>query len=363
MAGNVNADQFHASLSLRLFNTEFMKTVEMRNAKVDSNLALDGAAFTGSLNASGLLVGGSLFMRSSRLHKATFKDVNLRRAAITVSLETDGASFEGDLTLKSAKINVNLDMERTYFGGKLDVELIQVGGSVSMNEVVATQSMKMQFARIGGNLDLRRAILADLDLSGASVAGELRLGQAEDLKTPAFWHPRDKKPGDLFLRHARVGSLMDTQNAWPVIGHLHLDGFAFSRLGGFEGDSGRKMRERRMIWWDGWARRDPAYSPGLYEQLAATLVASGDRALADEIRYLGRVRERETETNCGVWILFRVSSVCCRLWHRQLHVPGPVLGDRHFACWRPLPLATGPGGPCAWLRLVLWCQLRVGCCR
>ncbi len=50
-----------------------------------------------------------------------------------------------------------------------------------------------------------------------------------------------------------------------------------------------------MEWWDDWASRDIKYSPAPYAQLAAALTSAGDRDAANEIRYLSRVRERETE--------------------------------------------------------------------
>jgi hypothetical protein len=58
-----------------------------------------------------------------------------------------------------------------------------------------------------------------------------------------------------------------------------------------------------MDWWDkGWARLDPDYSPAPYAQLAAALTSTGDRDAANEIRYLGRVRERDTETGLAyIW--------------------------------------------------------------
>jgi hypothetical protein len=47
---------------------------------------------------------------------------------------------------------------------------------------------------------------------------------------------------------------------------------------------------------------DPDYSPTRYAQLAAALTSAGDRDAADEIRYLGRVRERETQKGLAyVW--------------------------------------------------------------
>jgi hypothetical protein len=95
---------------------------------------------------------------------------------------------------------------------------------------------------------------------------------------------------------------MDAKDAWPSEGHLHLDGFAFTRLGGFAGDTGLEMRRRGMAWWDVWIRRDPGYSLMPYEQLAAALLAVGDRAAADEIRFLSRVRQHETEKEWRPWL-------------------------------------------------------------
>ncbi|HWY86361.1 MAG TPA: hypothetical protein VNX28_06540 [Gemmataceae bacterium] len=57
-----------------------------------------------------------------------------------------------------------------------------------------------------------------------------------------------------------------------------------------------------MDWWDEWARLDLDYSPAPYAQLAAALTSAGDCDAANEIRYLGRVRERETESGLAyVW--------------------------------------------------------------
>jgi hypothetical protein len=109
------------------------------------------------------------------------------------------------------------------------------------------------------------------------------------------WTGQDGEPRTLNLRNTHVGNLTDAKYAWPVQGQLHLDGFTFNHLGGFTGDTEPEMRSRGLTWWDNWARRDPDYSPAPYAQLAAALTSAGDRDAANEIRYLGRVREREKE--------------------------------------------------------------------
>ena len=169
-----------------------------------------------------------------------------------------------------------------------------------MSDANYAHEVLTSFAHVGGNLDLRGATLAGLDLSGASVTGDLQLGGSHK---SAVWKGNNGEPSTLNLRNTHIGNLMDAENAWPAQKHLHLDGFAFNHLGGFEGETGEEMRGRGMDWWDkNWARLDPGYSPAPYAQLAAALTSAGDRDAANEIRYLGRVRERETETGLAyIW--------------------------------------------------------------
>jgi hypothetical protein len=271
-------------------------------------------------------------MRSTEQNKASFKGVRLRGAKVTGNVEMDGATFDGDLFADS----------------------LQVGAALFMRGAIATQPINMVFARIGGNLDIRGATLAELDASGALIAGELGLGIGRS-KTPTPWHTKDGQPGNLILRNTRVANLMDAKDAWPTKGHLGLDGFAFGRLGGFEGDTGPEMRGRGMDWWDGWVRRDPAYSQTPYEQLAAALVAGGDRDAANEIRFLGRVRQRETEMNWWPWIFsgflqygagFGIGDYTFRVlyWVLGISVAGAVY------LWRCVP-AAHTHGP-------IWCLAR-----
>jgi hypothetical protein len=71
----------------------------------------------------------------------------------------------------------------------------------------------MTFAHVGGNLDLRGATLSELDLAGASIAGDLRVGGGNDFKS-ALW----TKPGTLNLHNVQCGNLMDAMDAWPAEG-------------------------------------------------------------------------------------------------------------------------------------------------
>jgi uncharacterized protein YjbI with pentapeptide repeats len=311
------ADALQVGASMFVQLTRFMGDVRLRGAKVAGNLSIDSATFEGDLYADALQVGPLLLMTSTNQNKATFKNVDLSGAKIAGNLDIAGVEFEGDLNadalqvgglllmrsnatfkqvnLRGANAAGSVQMSGAIFNGDLDADALQVGVHLLMLKAVAAQPINMAFARISGNLDIRGATLAKLNLSGASIAGDLRLGPLENSKTSTFWRTKDGNAGDLILRNTRVANLMDAEDAWPDKDHLHLDGFTFARLGGSEGDSGAEMRSRPMKWWDGWARRDPVYSPAPYEQLAAAFAAVGDRDAAEEIRYLGRVRQRKTE--------------------------------------------------------------------
>ena len=250
-------------------NKASFKRVELTNTKVAGHADLSGASFDDVLEASLLQVGGYLSLASKPPNMPAIfrKDVNLNGAKITGRFDVDGASFEG----------------------KVNADSLKVGGDLFMRYVCHADKAIMAFANIGGNLDLRNATLADADFSGASVAGELRLG---GLKFPHCRRGSGTPPDVLNLRNAKVGNLMVASDALTTPQRLRLDGFSFGRLGGYEGDTEPQQRPRATKWWDDWARLDSDYSPTPYAQLAAAFTNSGDRDAANDIRYLDRARQR-----------------------------------------------------------------------
>jgi uncharacterized protein YjbI with pentapeptide repeats len=320
--GSLNAETMQAGGDLLMEsddqNKASFKDVNLAGAKITGQIDMIGASFDGKLDADSLQVGEMLLMRSEGQNKAKFKDVDLGSAKITGLIDMRGASFDGllyadalqvgdmllmysnaqnkasfkDVDLRRAKVKGQVAMVGASFDGTLNAEGLQVDGPLFMRHANFADAVNMVFAHIGGNLDLRGSTLAGLNLSGASIAGDLELGGSHK---STVWKGKNGEPGALNLRNAHIGNLMDAQNAWPAWGQLHLDGFSFNHLGGFQGETGPKMRARGMEWWDNWARLDPGYSPAPYVQLAAALTSAGDRDAANEIRYLGRVRERERE--------------------------------------------------------------------
>lgn len=278
VAGAFWADGLRAEQTLGLrHGSRFLGNVWLIAAKIDGNLSLAGATFDGFLNAEYLQVGGNL-----ELFPWQGKPTNLR----WVSLE-------------AARISGSVLMQSATFLGELNAQGIQVGDSFFMKAVHCSVPIDMAVAHVGRYLDLSGATLSGLDLSGAWIGGAFEL--ADKKMPPIVWEPFNGKPAALRLRNTRVGSLVDAPDAWPGAGSLYLDGFSFADLGGFAGETAQQARNRGMEWWDQWVRRDLAYSPTPYAQLAAALIAIGDRDAANDIRFLGRARERETRCAERAW--------------------------------------------------------------
>jgi hypothetical protein len=284
------------------------RTVSLSTAEIGGSVSLAGTSFQGALNAAGLKIGGNLMAPSIGQDETNLRDVILAGAKVAGQVSFIGAKFDGtlnafllqvdgnlfmssatlkDVYLTGAKVAGRLDMSAN-FDGELNAESLNIGGNLIMRDACYADKAVMALAHVGGNLDLRGASFSDIDLTGASVAGELRLdGQKSESC------PNNGELDVLNLRNAKIGELRVANDLLTASRRLNLDGFSFGHAGGFEGDTKPQQRERSMKWWDKWARLDPDYSPTPYAQLAAAFTNSGNRDAANDIRYLGRERERE----------------------------------------------------------------------
>ena len=399
--GTLNASSIEVGGDLSMQSGADNKTtfneVNLTGAKIKGKLDMSGADFEGALHAENLHVDGNLLMQSDHWRGSSFKWVDINGATVAGNISLIGASFEGPLFaallkvggnigmgsqtaeslehfarlagspseykankvkfkqvfLTGSKVEGNILIPDASFEGAMDATFLQAGGNVDMHDSHYAGQVYMNLARIGGSLDLRGAGLAGLDLSGASIAADLELGGAHE---SALCKGNDCKPGVLNLRNVHIGSRMDAMNDWPAKGQLLLEGLTFGRLDGIEGETGPQMRDQEAKWWDNWARRDPAYSPATYAQLAAAFTNSGDRDAADDIRYLHREREREMackENRLGSCILqtalgsvagFGVGSHTFKVipWVLVFWLAGALL------LWWTVPAAKNRG--------VIWCS-------
>jgi uncharacterized protein YjbI with pentapeptide repeats len=312
LSGDLNAEGLRVEASLFMSSDDRYKAtfrnVRLVNAETRTNVELVGASVTGQLNASGLKVGGSLLMHplytNESKFEATFKDTYMVGAKVARSLELNQASFDGYLNAESIQIggpliaysakfkgiNVGLatiggqvNMPNSIFDGDAILKSLHVFGDVSLINIESNARFDVSTAQIGGDLDFRGAKLETVDLGGASIVGDLRLG---DENSKVTWLA--PKNGELNLRNAHVGSLSDNKESWPK--RLFLDGFSFGHFGSNSGASGGEMTGRPAAWWnEHFIEHDSDRSSWPYEELTAIFTAAGNRDAADDIRFDERV--------------------------------------------------------------------------
>ena len=193
-----------------------------------------------------------------------------------------GSKFKGELDMSSASIGSHLLMEQAEF---IDVNLVaaRVGDWLSMRGSKFKKcELNMSSASIGSHPFLsgkaefaELANLSKLDLTGAKIKGELRLGSSAD-----------ENINKSMLQNTSVGILQNTTTCQDKL-EWEFEGFTYDRLGEFDYD------ERKSSWFIDWLGKDMSYSPQPYRYLAGVLRTAGHEDIADDILFASRERERE----------------------------------------------------------------------
>ena len=270
----------------------FKATGEVRllNVEIGGNLECSGGVFEvekgDALSADRATIKGDVFLNDG--FKAT-GEVKLLGAKIGGDLACGGGFFEvkegaaltvqrlGEVRLLNVEIGGNLECSGGVFevekGDALSADRATIKGDVFLNDFKATGEVKLLGAKIGGDLACgggffpRRAPHSPLRLTMNGVF---------------FWSPGEIS-GSVDLMHARVGTLSDDRNAWPLGANSkaswYLDGFIYDALAA---DSPKDTRFR-----SGWLAAnntvDGGFAPQPYEQLIKVYKEMGHPAEARAI--------------------------------------------------------------------------------
>jgi hypothetical protein len=311
--GAFDAQGLRSSSDASFVGSLFESKVNLTGAKFNGSLDIAGSRFNDRVDGGSVSVGGELdgqytkFMQSANLAFMNVSGaVNLTNSWFESALSTYAPHIGGpldmrrahfhDVNMAFAKIAGPLDMSETYFDGNIDAYRLQADGYVAFRYAALNDDVNMAFAKIGNNLDLEHARLRTLDLSGASIDGELQIGG------PYWSKDSPEKRPLLNLRNAHIGNLADTDKSWPGGGKIELSGITIDHLGGTIGETEEDMLNRGADWWDSnWANLNIKYTPSPYSQLANAFSAMGDREDANEIRYRAREHERAVALAEGKW--------------------------------------------------------------
>jgi hypothetical protein len=239
--------------------------VSLQSAYVGGHLDLEGTWFACTLDMGHIRVDGAL---------------NLNRL---VDSKSEHNSEYTNVVLSNSWIREKVSLEGAQITGTLDMVGIQVVSNVVMRDCGDFGTVKLSNAKIGGDLDVTTSTLASLDLTGARVEGEFKIGGGG-------WTGAAK----LNLRHAAVGSVLSTEPAaWP--GNMEIVDFTYNRVGGFWGTTDSMVSQ-----FETWLKGQPRQP---YEQLGKVLEKEGYLDESADILYAGRQAERSRASGLTwVWL-------------------------------------------------------------
>ncbi|HEY2889179.1 MAG TPA: hypothetical protein VGJ31_01060, partial [Dongiaceae bacterium] len=291
-----------------------LEKIDLPGSSIAGNLLMTGAVVNGPLNMNSIKVGGDLLLDG----KATFKAVTLADADIGSNMRFDGshvagalampaahighllalgrqARFDDAVSLPFAKVDGGMVLSQSQFAKGVDLDGITIGQSLSITEDASILGpLSMTFAHIGANLDLTAGRFNSVDLTGSTIAAEIRL--ASKGYADISWG----KDARLTLRNVNAKALQDLPQAWPT--ELDLEGFTYQQLGGYrEAGNANEVTARESAAFIDWLAKQPQYSPQPYRTLSDVLKAAGYADKAKEVLYAGNLREWHNSTGIA-WL-------------------------------------------------------------
>ena len=198
------------------------------------------------------------------------------------ALSADGATVRGDVFLTQeftahgavrlvgADIGGQLSCRGGHFtnpdGNALSADQAIIKGSVFLDQgFTAKGEVRLHGADFRGSFTVE-----DADFEGRVDAAGLRVAN-----TLLWREVTSDRVFQVDLADARVGKLDDTLDAWPGVGDLTLTGFIYRGIA----DTAPQGVAQRLEW----LRRQPGYTPGLYQQLAGYYRSTGRGQAARQV--------------------------------------------------------------------------------
>jgi hypothetical protein len=191
--------------------------VNLSGSEIGSLLSLNGSTFWGPLEMTSIKVGKAIQawpdeVGDGRSADATPENAQCKLPQFKRGIWAPGAQIQGNLVVKGASFTGPVNLRGAQIAG-----MLQFGDEASFEKPV-----DMTFTRIGSNLDLTKGRFGSLDLTGASIGGELRLATDDNDRSTI---------SNLIVRNVSAKALQDIPDVWPD--KAQLDGFTYTQLGGF----------------------------------------------------------------------------------------------------------------------------------
>ena len=286
--------------SLRLAGAELKVARGNRTPYYDRALHLDGSEIGGDIEATSLrvatgqvrladvTVGGNVLAWNALFLHPGRDAFSARRTKIAGNFHLTDATVEGTLRLQGVQVGGSVNL----YGTRFTDPGVRASTSFSVDcrtaricrDLVLTEDTDRPFVAAGG-VNLDGAIIARrVDLRGAELGSLSRDGialEASDVRADEFLlTPGIPPSGRVGLRRAHCGTLGDNENFWAATGGIELEDFRYDVLKvAIKLDDDKALNRRIELL----RKALDGYRPGPYDQLAATLRASGNEEHASTV--------------------------------------------------------------------------------
>lgn len=257
---------FRATGEVRFPHAQVRTDFDCSRGIFKSAVPADAKQFNSALNAEGIMVGGSVFLK-------------------------DGFRADGLVLLHGSKVDFNLDCVGGDFANPSSSGVQDGRAALNFDASVVKSSAMLQdgfhaeglvsliATQIGGNLACRNANF------GLGMVAERAV-----VKGTLFWRGiQDPSKTSLNLIGASADSVNDEADSWPSKGNLQLHGFRYERFSAF---SPRAVGERLA-----WLARLKSFTPQPYRQLANVFEDEDDTVGARQVLYkMAGIRSQENRS-------------------------------------------------------------------
>jgi hypothetical protein len=286
--------------SLRLAGAEITVARGTRTPYYDRALHIDGSEISGDIEATSLrvpvgqvrladvVVGGNVLAWNSLFLHPGRDAFSARRTKVAGNFHLTDATVRGTLRLQGIEVGGSVNL----YGTRLTDPGVRAGTSFSVDvrtarigrDLVLTEDKDRPFLAEGGvNLD-GATVARRVDFRGAALGSLPRDGialDASDVRADEFLLTPGVPPaGRVILRRAHCGTLGDNESFWASQGGIELDDFRYDALKvAIKLDDDKALNQRIELL----RNALDGYRPGPYDQLAATLRASGNEEHASTV--------------------------------------------------------------------------------
>ena len=207
--------RFRTSKLLSFVNTQFDGPVSMSSVRIDGDLILQDSIFKGNVLLTNAKIAGNLDMGSSEFQSAA----NMRLLSVGSNLIMD-STYKGFVRLPLAKIEGSLRLEGE-FEGPLDMSSATIGGDLFMGDFGRfAMDVDMSWVKIGRDLDMSvsvprnssgQRLVGQLLMSGWKFSEELDISSTSIGRDLLVQNTQFKK--SVNLGSLRVGSNLDARGA------------------------------------------------------------------------------------------------------------------------------------------------------